>query len=319
MAGSKPRWDFFRESYANTFGRPGLACPICMGDLTSEDATREHFPPRSIGGTRMVPTCATCNQRWSKAEAGLARYSRRSVQNGEAIEGAAGTLKLGSTGIKVIRKVLAEDFVVLRYRPNQAAAEEALTAKLKQGLKADEVFSLGDDSGLKFKEDELERSFLKAGYLALFAIFGYGLVARTDFSSIREQLQAPDELVFDALVGPHTSNVSDPAIILQAVLEPAETRVLIVRFQSFILRPGDATKMDVVVHLPSPGVGAMDRYAEWCNTVASGSETPVTLITEQESFRADGCLGWYPQTELGQVEVFPPVKASELVMPTRNE
>lgn len=291
---------------------------MCMTELTTESTTEDHVPPRSIGGTWTVPACDDCNQRWSTAEANLARYSRRAINNGQAVEGAAGSLTLGGTRISVIRKVLAEDFVVLRFRPNQSVAEEALTKKLKQGLKADEVLSLGDDTRLQFEEDELERSFLKAGYLALFWMFGYGLVARKEFSGIREQMQVPDELVFDVMVGPHASAASDHAIELQAVLEPAEARVLIVRFQNFIIRPGDATNIDVAVHLPSPGPGAMDRYVQWRETVYSKQETPVTLLTERESFRADGCLGWYPQTEHGEVEVFPPVKASELVRPTRK-
>ena len=319
MAGSSSRWHFFEESYATTFGSPGLACPMCLTGLTRESTTEDHVPPRSIGGTWTVPACDACNQRWSKAEANLARYSRRAVQNGQAVEGAAGSLKLGGTTISVIRKVVAEDFVVLRFRPNQTKAEEALSEKLKQGVRADEVLSLGEDTRLTFEESELELSFLKAGYLALFAMFGYGLVARTDYSMIREQLQKPDERVFDTMIVPKQNDASDRAIILQAVLDPPEARVLIVRFQGFLTRPGDAVNIDVTVSLPSPGEGAMDRYLHWCETLRSEAQTPITFLTEGGSIRADACRGWRAETADGDVEVIPALKASELVLPTRRE
>lgn len=313
----KRTWKDFRQSFETTFGRPGLACPLCLAEFTaSVQPTEDHVPPRSIGGKWTVPTCKQCNHSWARVESDLSRYFRRGNTEAGRFQGAAGILTLGGTRVRTIRRCIAQDVAAFSFLPSQTAAIDALTTKFKQGLQEAERLTLGDDPGLGFSEPLLRAAFLKAGYLALFWAFGYALVARKIYEPVREQLARPQETCFQTLIGPRSANLTARSVVFHAVLEPANKRVLIVEFEGFLTRPGDHDKISVRVHLPCPSEAALESHRRWCETVQSGSREPVRLLTQRDLIRTSDNVGWNVAVDGQMIRAFDAAADDEVERPS---
>ena len=185
----------------------GYVCPLCSGvwpieALESKHLTGEHVPPKGLGGRELVLTCRTCNTLQGAA------LDRHAVDEQKFLR--AAQMEIGTTRRVVwngIRSDLAvvegedgEPTILITGVPgaNSPAAMSAAFAPL------DEAAAAGSDgSNLQFHIELEDRahipratlSYLRAAYLAGFAVFGYGWALTGPLEPLREQLRRPDEVI----------------------------------------------------------------------------------------------------------------------------
>lgn len=179
-----------------TLGRPEPAtyvCPICVRPFlrTSVDTgelTVEHVPPAAFGGRELVLTCKTCN---NDGGSRLDAHARRMEDVADAMNGRLDrTQKVRiAVGDLVVngRFCSREGTVTIPESINRPGAPALLRGIVHQG----EEISL-EYSGDSFAELGAKISWLRSGYLLLFAVFGYPVVADPALDMVRRQILEPD-------------------------------------------------------------------------------------------------------------------------------
>ena len=181
-----------RFGYLHTYG-----CPLCLRLFRQDQIdqlTLDHVPPKSLGGKLKVLTCTACN---STAGAELDVHAHRldvfrRIVAGEpyrpvtarlTFEGVTVNVEMRSDGALNDIRVLARNN--RRDVPGQFAA--TFEAQAGDGSEINLVLPT-----LKVSERPAMISYLRAGYLAAFAVFGYSAVARRSYDRIRQQIREPD-------------------------------------------------------------------------------------------------------------------------------
>jgi hypothetical protein len=175
-------------------------CPLCLhafGEeaLTGRWLTREHVPPRSVGGHRLALTCRRCN---SGSGHEIDSHMRREADIRDFAMG-----NLGET-----RAVLATDSGQLPIRLSasgggiravcvpQAASRTAHGAMMEEfGRAAGENTWDGFSLKIAFQPFSTSRAavgWLRTAYLAFFASLGYRFILRPELAVVRSRIANPE-------------------------------------------------------------------------------------------------------------------------------
>lgn len=175
-------------------------CPLCMRGLAEENAgllTREHVPPRSLGGRSLVLTCYACNSEaggkdgvdtHARSQADVMGLILRSPDRKLPVR-----LTVGPAGCNAELR-LGQGRLEILERDGPPGEGQSVMDVFNRMMKEDEyreplTLSLPYAG---FKAGWPEISWLRAAYLAVFAALGYRYICREILVSVREQIHRPD-------------------------------------------------------------------------------------------------------------------------------
>jgi hypothetical protein len=199
-------------------------CPLCVRGITEEyiaELTREHVPPASLGGQRLVLTCHECNNRAGGKE-GVDTHARRGEDrldlvtrtlNGER----RARFGVGTTSMNVRIRTEKSHVEIVGMAGPPGEVDSVMDAFLRMAKKPSServplsiTFSHG-----RYMRGRQEVSWLRAAYLAAFAAFGYRYIFRELLQSVRKQIENPDaELIADFHMWHPTKEPSERSMVL---------------------------------------------------------------------------------------------------------
>jgi HNH endonuclease len=210
MRSNRRKWfdqgyDAFRTAFPEAAAAVGYApfylCPLCLQFLDESALSRgllsrEHVPPRSVGGRQIVLTCDRCN---SKAGAEMDDDLRREADliaflsgKGEVSQRPA-VLKTPSGGVPIRLTAKNREIVVVVSRgaakPGESQAVESDFSNASGGAWEGFDFHIQFDP---YSHARAEASWLRSAYLAFFATLGYRFILRKELDIVRERLATPD-------------------------------------------------------------------------------------------------------------------------------
>lgn len=208
---------------------PLYVCPLCVRGLTEVDIgelTREHVPPASLGGKSLVLTCRECNNRAGGKE-GVDTHARHGEDMLDLVTRnlpgeRRARFSVGPTSMNV-RVRTEKDHVEIVGMPGPPNEADSFMAAFLQMAKTPHserpplriTFSHG-----KYTRGRQEVSWLRAGYLAAFAVFGYRYILRELLQPVRKQIETPDaELIDDFHMWHPTKELNKRSIVL--ITKPA--------------------------------------------------------------------------------------------------
>jgi hypothetical protein len=176
------------------------ACPLCLR-LFPQDQIKhlslDHVPPESVGGKLEILTCKTCNNTAGAAlDAHASSVDRfRRVLAGEPyppllaqfkFDGVTANMELRSDRARCVKV-----FGLPECNPPGVLEEvgEVFEEHVRAGTTPSIQFTMPK---LRPVERRARVSYLRAGYLAAFAVIGYAAVARPSFDRVRRQIGDPD-------------------------------------------------------------------------------------------------------------------------------
>ena len=179
------------------------ACPLCMrGFRSPSELTREHVPPKAVGGKEMVLTCAPCTNvagsaldvHWDLAQRG------EMFAAGALMKPTKARLRIADDSVPVTLTA-AGDGILLIGAPQ--ASEPGALRRITDHYEAASLEPTDFEFHIEFGEHHPRRaqvSHLRAGYLAAFAKFGYRYAAR--LALVRQQIAFPgNDLISNFHVG----------------------------------------------------------------------------------------------------------------------
>jgi hypothetical protein len=169
--------------------------------LTAEEfetgwLTVEHVPPLALGGGELVLTCKECNNNAGGRFDGPAAEEQRIRQYLSGRSGDPRTAALTVDGVtaNVRMHITGQAGMLFTLDPkiNKPGDVPILVEhmqKLSETGNAD--FGLGIAPRLRYFPDRARISWIRAAYLAAFALFGWKYILQTALNPIREQLMNP--------------------------------------------------------------------------------------------------------------------------------
>ncbi len=255
----------------------GYVCPNCLKLFQCRDSSDrflslDHVPPRRLGGRLEILTCTQCNSRAGhlleakmKAMEDVLDFFRGTMEESRTVRFVVGRYSLKA-------EVRSENSVIRVHglpRNNKPSDQQAVIDEFNRladsgGHPTDSrlrIVFLG--GGLSFKQVQI--GWLRAGYLAVFAVLGYGYVLQPPLALVRKQLDEPTNMIipkFYAHCG--RANRNERRIVI--VNEPAEFRSIAVqmgRHIVFLPAPGDSTFYNRLATESSRNVQFEGRELEW--------------------------------------------------------
>jgi len=172
----------------------GIICPLCLTHIqTFREATREHVPPKALGGKVLCVLCRKCNSTAGHSidaaihrEASAARFLGQDGYRTEV------DLEQGSGRIR------AEIFMVndeINVEVLKGRSDPQMENHLKELLSSDSAHGREVRVRIPFNYRPIDASVghLKVAYLAAFAKFGYTVIMSREYDLIRRQIVCPSE------------------------------------------------------------------------------------------------------------------------------
>ncbi|MBI4183137.1 MAG: HNH endonuclease [Proteobacteria bacterium] len=221
-------WSAGAEAFAQLgLGLPRYyVCPLCLRGFTEDQApllTREHVPPRALGGRRLVLTCRDCNSTAGHqidshaAEIERVRDFRRHKPGNSYT---AHCQAEGGIGANVEAEWSADGKLSIAGVPetNAPGALDHLNAELTRRWREGRGWPTSSLS-VRFRHQVSPRrasvSWLRAAYLAAFASLGYRYAFRKEVDLVRKQIQQPDICLIKSFYQEAPdATASEPAIVL---------------------------------------------------------------------------------------------------------
>jgi hypothetical protein len=173
---------------------PHYVCPICVEGFVREDVangtlTEEHVPPEALGGRGLILTCKTCN---NTAGTELDAHAHRQQTVDRARHGQPTTrpLKVKARIGDVVLNArytfdgTARSLSILR----EINSPQALAALAQTGVIPKGTSITVEHSGDRYSVLGANISWLRSGYLAAFALFGYKVVFDPAMQIVRTQI-----------------------------------------------------------------------------------------------------------------------------------
>jgi hypothetical protein len=225
---------------------PLYVCPLCVRGITEDyitELTYEHVPPKSLGGKRLVLTCRECNNR-AGGKDGVDTHARhgedqfdlvtRSLKGDRRARFAVGDISMNA------RIRTEKNYVEIVGMPGPPGElDDVRDAFLRM---ANAPPSERPPLSIKFNHGRYTRgrqevSWLRAGYLAAFAAFGYRYIFRNLLQVVRKQIESPDmELIDDFHMWHPEKQPSERSIVL--VARPAWVRgIAVIISRHLVLLP----------------------------------------------------------------------------------
>ncbi|PWK46856.1 HNH endonuclease [Pleionea mediterranea] len=202
-------------------GRIGVyVCPLCLKSFDANDLSEgllslEHVPPKSTGGKGIILTCKKCNNSSGYLFEGDFKKKNKLISAIEAVfqlsNDSPHRFKMNLSGIETDVKLQVDDG-----RVNIEVLRNTNDPKqISQQLSQLKIMSDGDFRGLsfnlttsqRFKERNIELSFLKSAFLACVAKFGYSFCKSNSTDEVRKQIIYPEKDYFEGFLFRKTSEI----------------------------------------------------------------------------------------------------------------
>jgi hypothetical protein len=219
-------------------GRSMYVCPLCLQPFPREavadgELTAEHVPPDCFGGRELILTCKKCN---NTAGSKLDAHAERKEGVEDVLEGRGERVqdvRLFVGDVRLNAELTAKGTQYSVRIPegiNPPGAEEKFQSVLPNGAEITVEFS-----GDKFADLGAKISWLRSGYLLLFAVFGYSPVFDSALDVVRCQILEPDLALMRTFTIelPERLPWADRKIV--KVDEPAERRCWAVQFGRYLV------------------------------------------------------------------------------------
>lgn len=176
------------------FDEPTYPCPICLTPFTTEalankSLSSEHVPPQSVGGRELLLTCKVCN---NSAGTKLDADAKTKEDVRIAMVGMLGRphrIKATIGDLRVngqLHTSGGQYSLQIPAKINKPGTNDALRNVARAGAQ----LSVQHES---FSELGAKISWLRSGYLALFAVAGYKLALDPAMQIVRKQILECDE------------------------------------------------------------------------------------------------------------------------------
>lgn len=233
------------EAGAEAFAKLGLnlpkmyVCPLCLhgGDkicLGNGYFTLEHVPPKAVGSKELVLTCRDCNSRAGhKLEGHLSEFEKlrreKETTGSVSLTGRLTSERVERLNVEVS---ISNDKVSVAGLPKNNRPEDhnAFFDDLDRRSRAGQgfpKFKLDYHSRRPIDGRKVDISWLKAGYLAAFSVFGYRWAVRPELKLVREQIKHPDEHLIEGFV--FSQNADDGKRHVVLLREPEWARGIVVQ------------------------------------------------------------------------------------------
>lgn len=173
-------------------------CPICFNRFSFEMLSREHVPPQSLGGKKIVFTCLKCNNTAGHTIEGHLKSALEYFKNKHFPYGSEVHVKIDfgqKTSFKGTVKRKSEDKfeIFVNERRNNPKVIEDFNKKIKTG--ADKIV-INPITRQKILDTKVIISLIKTAYLQLFWRFGYIPIYDSYFQPLREQIMDPNKIIY---------------------------------------------------------------------------------------------------------------------------
>jgi hypothetical protein len=207
----------FARLRPGAFSEPTCPCPICLRPFTveallSKRLSVEHVPPKSVGGRELLLTCALCNNSSgakldadakTKEDVRLAMegwsdrpHRIKAIIGGLQINGELNTSQ-GAYALKIPRKI------------NKPGTHESLEKVGKVGAQLMLQYESFSELGAKI-------SWLRSGYLALFAMAGYEVAFDPAMQIVRQQILEWDQRRMITFTSEALQDILCPSVVFCA-------------------------------------------------------------------------------------------------------
>lgn len=274
----------FREDLAaaglETSGEDSLICPLCWQEAGFNSLSLEHVVPGSVGGTRRVLSCESCNNRDGSS---LDSQLRNLIRSADAWTGKGtlrGRVSLGDHSAAVNCQIDPQS--ELKVEIVGKASDPTAVAGIREKMKAGEARKISL-STTSFDPLELNAAIMRAGYLAAYDFFGYRYIAREDVQLIRRKiadrtLDVPD---FRTLVIGYDSDPFRPQKTFAVgcgSVNSTDVVAVLARLRS----PESDTTVDRAALLPSSAASDGDFFDKMSKYYEKGeAEVKIATLYEQ--------------------------------------
>ena len=238
---------------------PRYVCPLCIkeaadGRLTMtmfrrvavevKALTAEHVPPEGFAGRELVLTCGPCNH---TAGARLDAEARKREMPGEVLTGRAhrpAAVRLTAGGHTIPALMSSEGRTFTLKMPKhfkRPLVTDGFLAAIHHDNEGNRDIHV-NFSGDAFRERHANLSFLRAAYLALFAVAGYRYIFRPELAIVRRQIAEPDieHIPTFMITLPHDPPWTERRLVRVKAPEDLQCwAVMIGRYAVFLPLPGD--------------------------------------------------------------------------------
>jgi hypothetical protein len=241
----------FEQTFPGTVGslgatEPLYVCPLCdrgyrRNAIIEGQLTAEHVPPDSFGGRELVLTCKECND---AAGFDVDAHARRKESVAEALSGGVTRplkVRVHHAGFTVSARLTGTNGSV-----QIAVVEKASHKGERAGFEAAGPPRPGSAVGIDFVGDSFvdrraKMSWLKSGFLALFAVGGYRFAFDPAYEIVKQQLRSPNSALIQYFTIQTRSQERWSEWKIVDIAEPAAIGVTFGRYVAVLPRLGDLT------------------------------------------------------------------------------
>jgi hypothetical protein len=179
-------------------------CPICLGEFSKDDLsstsvnplTLEDSPPKSLGGSQIALTCASCNHKLGKDIDWHLSERLKELDFNEKITGAKQIGKFILGDISVNGEIQIHEnqktIGVNSKTNNNPINLQQYINEISNGRRTP-VFK---PKSSRVDPKKLQIALLKSAYIMMFAKFGYSFLFNHEYDRIRQQLRNPKEDIY---------------------------------------------------------------------------------------------------------------------------
>jgi hypothetical protein len=173
---------------------PHYVCPVCVEGFVREAVingtlTEEHVPPEALGGRGLVLTCKTCN---NTAGTQLDAHAHRQQTIDRATKGHPTNrplkVKVRIRDVELHARYTFDGAQGSLSIPREINSPQALAALAQGGVITQGTSVTLEHTGDRYSPLGANISWLRSGYLAAFALFGYKVVFDPAMQIVRTQI-----------------------------------------------------------------------------------------------------------------------------------
>lgn len=256
----------------------GYVCPLCLRLFPSEALaagllTFEHVPPKQLDGRPLVLTCKTCNSHAGhlldaemNALENVVDFVRGEMKEFRSIQFTVGSHNLNAQ----VRSTKTAITVLSVPRSNNPYVHQAVLAefeRLASGILVPDMGFKIHLNGDKVSFRRAQVGWLRAGYLAAFAVLGYSYILHPCMAPLRKQFANPTKVIIPKFYMriPYADTRARRILIVR---EPQVFRGIAVqvgRQMVFLPRLGDSALYDRLGTEPARNIlleGVLSRWPE---------------------------------------------------------
>lgn len=184
-------------------------CPLCLDGVTIEELdtgelTVEHVPPKALGGNELVLTCRQCNSISGGKFDGPAHTKDRlrRLLSGHSERPETVTIDVDGFATRVEMRTAGQTGMLFFAVPdmNKPADAERMEEHMRElSTTRSTDFGIAITPRAKYSPDHARISWVRTGYLAGFALFGWRYILQPALQPIRDQLMNPSAVTLPAL------------------------------------------------------------------------------------------------------------------------